>query len=315
MKVIPIENDAHWHKLRSENIGGSECAALWGLSPYTTRYVLWNLKARLLPPEDLSDNERVLAGIFLEPAVAAWASKKWGVELRKFSGYVVHESVKGMGCTPDYIDRNATILVQIKCVDGLVFRKEWEADGETITQAPMHILLQVQHELACTGMATGWLVVLVGGNRLCRMIVEARAKTAQKLCAEVEAFWHSIIVQEAPAPDFAMDGDAISALHLTADKEKVIDLSGNNRAHALCGEWLHGDDLEGQGKALKDAARAELTTLLGDAAKATVGDCTVSMPFVKASVGKAITQDMVGTIIGARAAHRRFSISTQEEGK
>lgn len=167
-------------------------------------------------------------------------------------------------CTRDFISADGSFIVQTECVDCLEFKRKWAAKGDVITEAPMHILLQVQHELACTGLSKAWLVALVGGNRLLRMIVEARPVTQQKLCDAVISFWDSIEDGREPDPDFTEDGDAIAALSVDGDPGKQIDLSANNRAHALCGEYLAwrrdgraGQGAEGcrEGRAYRDAQR------------------------------------------------------------
>ena len=320
MKIIPIFNPSQWHEIRAQHVGGSEVAALFtkdggtSLSPYQTRFELWHVKAGTIPAEDLSDNERVQAGNFMEPAIAAWASEKWGVKLSKFQGYAVHATVKGMGCTPDYMNDDASLNVQIKNVDGLEFYKNpaWEAEGEELTSAPMHILLQCQHELACTGAKQAWLIVCIGGNRLVRMVIEPRPKTIAKLETEVAAFWQSIADKVEPKPNFESDGETIAAIYAEAETDKVVDLTTNNRAHEVVAKYLQGHEQEKAGKTMKDVAKAELVTLLGDASKAMIGDIIVNATTVKANKGKQITESMIGMIIGGRAGYRRFNVSQPE---
>ena len=310
MKRVAINSAAEWHQMRSRHVGGSEVAALFDSSPYLTRFQLWHVKRGSLAPEDLSGNERVAAGNYMEPAIAAWASEKWGVPLRKFQGYAKHERVAGMGCTPDYITESGDLLVQIKNVDGLQFRREWEAEGDTIATAPLHILLQVQHELAVTGIPAAWLVACVGGNRLCRMEIAPRPITIAKLEAEVAAFWQSVESGKEPKIDFEKDAATIAAIHSAAsDPVAAIDLSSNNRAHEICANYIAAAEAEKSATAAKDAAKAELLTLIGDAGKATVGDFTIAATNVAATKGKPITPEMVGMLIGVRKGYRRFSIS------
>lgn len=314
MKVVPVKDEAQWHELRRKHVGGSEVAALFGLSPYQTRFDIWHIKAGNISGAQL-DAERIEAGNFMEPAIASWAAKRWGVDLRKFSGYVIHPTVEGMGCTPDYISTDATLIVQVKNVDGMEFYKneQWDCVGEVLTKAPMHILLQCQHEMACTGIAKGWLVVCVGGNRLLRMEIEPRPKTAEKLETEVKAFWDSVHLGAEPKPDFQADADTIAALNPHCVEGKSIDLSTNNRAHEVAANWLCGKKMEAEGSAMKDEAQAELLLMIGDAESATVGDMVIKASTVKATAGKKITAGMVGMVTGARKAYRKFSIAQPQQ--
>lgn len=322
MTIIPVKDDAEWRTIRAQHIGGSEVAALFGESPYGSPYQFWHTKAGNIPPADLSDNERVQAGTFMEPAIAAWAAAKWGVNLQKFQGYAVHDTVQGMGCTPDYWEPEQRILVQIKNVDGFVFRdkenpsKIWEAEGEVLTDAPLHILLQVQHELACTGFETAWLVVCVGGNTMYRMEITRRPATIAKLEQAVAAFWQSVRDGKEPPVDYTSDYQTIAALYGDTVPKKKIDLSTNNRAHEVAAAYLRGHAMEAEGNAIKQAAKAELITLLGDAEIATIGDFIAKATRVKENKGKKITAAMLGMIQGARKAYRIVSVEQklQPEG-
>ena len=87
MTIITVRDEAHWHTLRAMHLGGSDVAALFGLSPYTSKWQLWMEKAGKLAPEDLSGNMAVQAGKFLEAGIANWAASKWGMTISKVEEY------------------------------------------------------------------------------------------------------------------------------------------------------------------------------------------------------------------------------------
>ena len=59
-----------WLKARAERgIGGSEAAAIVGMSPWMTANELWQLKTGNAEPKDLSDDSFVQKGVRLEPAL------------------------------------------------------------------------------------------------------------------------------------------------------------------------------------------------------------------------------------------------------
>jgi len=95
MTNIPRSERAKW-------IGASESAALFGISPYVTKFELWHLKAGTIPPHDLDRVERVQAGQFLEPSIAEWASHKWHWPLRNVAEYTPHPRIPGMGASLDF---------------------------------------------------------------------------------------------------------------------------------------------------------------------------------------------------------------------
>lgn len=261
MSNIALSERAKW-------VGASESAALLGVSPFLTRFELWHFKSGTIPPHDLDENERVQAGQHLEAAIAAWASARWNWPVRKVRDYLVHPHVARMGASLDFETLDGQ-PVEIKNVDYLVFRDgEWAAEGDVLTDAPAHYLIQVQHQLACRpGIERGWLVVCVGGNRLYRMEVPRHEKLIARIEREVAAFWRSVEEGHEPRPDFEADASTIGLLYAGQEGE-VIDLRQHNRFPDLCAEYLAAHEIEKEARARKAAALAEIKTIMGSATTA-----------------------------------------------
>lgn len=290
---------------RARVVGASEVAALFGLSPYLTKFELWYRKHGDLPEVDLSDNDRVLWGVILEPAIAAGIAQKTGWTLRKYPGHAQHPTVAGMGASPDYevIDHpRGRGVVQIKNVDALVFR-DWKGEGGE-TEPPMQYQLQVQHEIACTGYAWGALAVLVGGNSLHVFEYDRHDGVIAKLEAEVAKFWQSIEADAPPEPDFLRDLETIRDLYGSALDGEVVDLSGNPRVAELCAAYSAAGEAEKSAKEAKDAAKAELLTLIGEAEIAFAGDWKVSAKVVPG-----------GPVSYVREPYRGFRVTATKSSK
>ena len=209
-------------------VGASESPALPGIacSPYTTPFELWHRKARNILADDLESVERVQAGQYLEPAIAAWAGDKFSMQLKPVNDYDKHPTIGGMGASLDFETESNREPVEIKNVDGLVFRDSWVADGDTIVEAPLHILVQIQHQMAVRpDVDKAWLIVCVGGNQLKRMEVPRHGDTIHMVESAVLSFWESISRQEPPEPDYVADASAISTLYSSSGNE-VADMSG-----------------------------------------------------------------------------------------
>jgi putative phage-type endonuclease len=248
--------------LRRGHVGASEVAALFGLHPFLTRFELWHRKSGNLPEEDLSGNDRVFWGTVLEPAIAEGVRAKTGWALRKVLRYVQHQRIAGMGASPDYeilSHPKGVGTLQLKNVDGLVFR-EWEDETP-----PMVYQLQVQHEIACGGFKWGALGVLVGGNQLRVFEYERHEAAIEKIEREVQEFWRSIDEGREPKPDFQSDLETIRALYPTAEPGNVVDLTGDPRLAELCALYKDASAAEKAAGEAKDAAKAELLTLIKDA--------------------------------------------------
>lgn len=282
--AIAVQDREHWHDLRGQNIGASEVAALFDESPYLTAFELWHQKAGNLPRVDLDDNERVQAGNHMEPAIAAWTAEKTGWRIQKVRRYLTHPIIQGMGASLDYEiighPRGPGVL-EIKNVDGLVYR-EWEG-GEP----PIHMLLQVQHQMAVSGRRWGAVAACIGGNRLEIFQYERREPTVALIEQKVADFWDSVRSGRAPTPDFSKDAEAIIAMHQAVSGDRVVDLAGNNHATVLMAEYRMAGDAEKVAAERKKAAKAELLTIMGDASAAICGDYKISAKMIGPSMVEA----------------------------
>ena len=63
-----------WHAARANGIGGSEIAAVLGLSPYESRFSLWHRKKGLIAP--VEENDVMYWGTALEPVICDEFSKR-----------------------------------------------------------------------------------------------------------------------------------------------------------------------------------------------------------------------------------------------
>ncbi|MBP2230775.1 hypothetical protein J2847_004084 [Azospirillum agricola] len=297
MNAIVPKDRADWHALRAQHIGGSEVASLfylWRLvngslaylhmfevpppgaeclgcvSRHTTGYRLYWQKRGVLPADDLDGVERVQAGQFLEPAIAAWAAHRWAPwPLRKVHRYLRHPTVAGMGASRDFEEHAAGLPpVEIKNVDYLVFRDLWKVEGDQITAPPIDITLQLMHQIACEGRARadhGWIVACVGGNKLYRGQIARHEPTIARIEAAVAAFWKAI-EDETPPLDVA-DFDTVAELSLLGAETRAapLDLTTDNELPILCAEYLREDvDIKAR-EAKRSAIKAQITRRLGDA--------------------------------------------------
>lgn len=309
---------AIWHKLRAENIGASEVAALFGEHAFgLTPFELWHLKKGNVAPPDFSKNERILAGNFLEPAIAAWASEYFGEPLEKANCYVTHPTIKGMGCTPDYFKSGTNYPVQIKNVDGLEAYKKWTIVGDHIEDAPLIYMMQVQHELACLDQPEGMLLVCIGGNRLARRVIKRNETIIKSIEEEVEKFWSSINANQPPQPDYNKDGETIAKLRKKGVDKTPVDLSANEGLAALCAGWLDAHTWVDGWKKEKAGLGSQIMQLCDGLNVVTCGSLRITISDIPPIAEKTIkiTPEMVGTeilISKGRAGYPRLMVKDTE---
>ena len=311
MAIITVRDEAHWHELRAKHIGGSDVAALFGLSPFTSRWQLWMEKTGKIAPEDLSDNKAVQAGTFLESGIANWAAHRWSMDISKVTDYFTVDDCPGMGASFDYITADGA-PVEIKWS---ARGHGWHYSGDEILEAPENYLLQVQHQLACTSSDHAWLVALIDDEPR-RMKIPRNDNIIDAIKAEITAFWDSIAKGEEPAVDFEKDVAALTKLMGTLPKSDIV-LDDSDAL--LFADYKLAKEDEKKAIARADEAKAmimvkvreklELVNTSKDKASVKCGDYKMSISTVADNPGKVITQDMVGTVTGKRSGYTRVVIS------
>lgn len=235
--VTPIHGP-EWHATRLRHVGGSEISALWGMQPAyaLSHYALWMVKSGRVPAPEV-DNPRTRWGLRLEEAIAEAVAEEKGWSVTK-GGYISDPTTPGLGCTLDYIATDAEGFdgpgaLELKNSDWLQHKRSW-VDGEP----PLHILLQLQTQIACTGYKWGAVACLIGGNQLEVYPYQARPKLIAEIRRRVTAFWRSI--EEGAEPD--VDGSesaayAIRSLYPEVTDE-LVDLSEDTELPEICAGCL-----------------------------------------------------------------------------
>ena len=296
---------------RAEHVGASEVAALFDASPYLTHFELWHRKnGTIATPDFMADgmpnNERIEAGIRLEPAIIDWACDKWG--------YVRRETPKnldngaGLGGHPDQLvtcPERGDGLLEIKTADWLI-RKKW---GD---EPPLNYLLQAQTYAGLAKVQWCDVVCLVGGNQLERFTYEFRPAIFAEIEKRVTAFWQSIRANDPPAPDFARDGRTLAEV-LGEPTDEVIDLRHDNAADHLACEFLAAKAEIKAAEQRAEEAKNALLLKIGDAGRALLPSHRIGANLTKGSPDKVITADMVGEIIKGRRGYRRFDVKEVAE--
>ena len=229
MKTVSYKNEQEWHALRAQNVGASESAGLLNCQAeyQMSGFTLWNVKAGRIDPPEVK-GERVEWGKRLEQVIAEAACEEYGWQSGA-GGYVVHPTLKGMACSLDHVifaggeaeEFGGPGCLEVKNTDWLIHRSQWTED-----EPPLHIIVQLQHQLACTGYGWGVVVSLVGGNRLERYVYERRPKLIGEIENRIAAFWKSIEANEPPAVDNSTSAAAtLKTLYGHAVNGKAFDFT------------------------------------------------------------------------------------------
>jgi len=300
--ITPTDR-AHWLELRMDDLTSTDIAALFGCSPYTTYYEVWHRKRHRLHSEFDNDNERMKWGTRLESVIANGIAEDNGWHALPLKDYARLEG-KRIGSSFDFKvavgDRSG--VFEIKNVDGMQFSRGWEGKEGADLEAPPHIEIQAQHQLAVSGLEFAKIAALVGGNRPVVIHRERDEDVIAAIFQKAAEFWKSIDEDRAPEPDLLKDANFIAQLYKTAEPGKIADLSMSKQALAYARAYkAHAED-EKAAKANKDACKAQLLMLIQDAEKAYGAGFTISA----GTVGPAPISYM-------REPYRMFKVTFKKE--
>lgn len=273
-------NRPDWLEWRRGGIGGSDAAAVAGLSPFSNPWMVWADKRGLLPL-DRQEDRRQRAGRLLEPVVIEWFEEDTGIDVRDRQVAVVHADHEWMRATLDgraYQDveghRNPPFgVVEVKTSNGL--------DGQWTEGVPEHVHIQAQHQMAVDDAAQAYVAVMLRGDSFLWFQVD-RDDTAIGILMEIEErFWRKhVLAGVAPEVDgSSKTAEALRAAFARPERE-TTELPPD--ARGLVAEFLRADLAAVAAKAVRQKAANRLMALMGDAEVGLIdGRPQVRWPIVK----------------------------------
>jgi predicted phage-related endonuclease len=251
-----------------QTLSATETPALWGLSPYVTRWMPYQRFANGIQL-DSGESARMSWGKKLQPLVIAQAAEELRLEVQPNHAHAYHRRGR-LGCT-----RDATILcrdrgpgaLETKCVfDYATWMREWNG-GRNVP--PMHeIQLQQQMKVGDEAGPYQWgvIAVWVAGD-LYYFEREPFTEFWQLLEEEAEAFFAAVASKFEPDPAGSpMEIPWLARLFPTV-KGKLLDLSQDPAARTIVekvSRYKHLSAQESGAKKAKESLRAELLALARD---------------------------------------------------
>lgn len=287
--VYPTDKN-NWKELRSKDVTSTESAALFGCSPYLTKFELWWRK-RNSSIVEINENERMKWGNRLQDAIANGVAEDNGWQIRPMKEYITIPELR-MGASFDYAIEGGVEnetkegeaylqrgLLEVKNVDSLVFKDGWII-GDDGVEAPPHIEIQVQQQLIVSGREFAYLAALIGGNKVVLIRRDPQPKIIEAIKSKVAEFWESIDANREPAPDFNLDSEFITKLCSYASPGKVMDITGDEVALKNAQRYRElGEEIKGR-ESEREAIKAEFLRKISDAEKVIGGLFTISAGIV-----------------------------------
>lgn len=247
-----MDNRAEWLQKRKTGIGGSDAAAVLGMSKYKTPLDVYAEKVG--DALELEDNGPMLWGRLLEPVIRQRYADETGRAVAVPPDILRHASRPFMIATPDGITDDGRLL-EIKTsrtADG------WGTPGTD--EIPTAYLLQVQHYLAVTALPVADVAALIGGSDYRLYYVEADAELQAMLVDAEAEFWARVERREPPPP--VTYADAVARFGKVSKSVDVIaDPDADAAVSLIRAAQLAIKEAEGA----IDSARAVICAQMGDA--------------------------------------------------
>lgn len=282
-EIITPKDQAHWLDLRTRDITSTEVSALFGISPYLTEFELYHRKKNgfSVPFEE---TEWIKWGTRLQDAIADGLAKDHGWSIRRMDEYIRDPELR-MGSSFDFaIEESDQVrkeygapggILEVKNVGLFAFKDGWIVDGDNI-EAPPHIEIQVQHQLAVSGRAYVVIGALVGGNTPKIIRREPDLVVIKAIRERVAEFWKRVDSNTPPEPNFEKDAKFISRLYGFADPGKIYDASLDEEIQTLAKKYKEMGDAIKQCDETREAMKAQILMKIGSAEKVTGGAFTIS---------------------------------------
>ncbi len=184
-------------EIRKNGLGATDCAAVMGLSPYKTPYELWMIKTGRADEETILNEDRLRLRHAHEETIANEYAFQKNVKLRRVNSTLYHKQLPFMLCHLDRVIAGQKKIVECKSSSGFM-RQIWGETGSD--DAPMHYILQVQHQLAVSDYEDADLAALIDIDdyRIYRM--PRNEKVIQRIESECERFWNENVLADVPPP-------------------------------------------------------------------------------------------------------------------
>ena len=163
-----------WHAARANGIGGSEIAAVVGLSPYESRFSLWHRKQGLIAP--VEESEEMYWGKEHEPAICRRFARNHPEWLVRGSFTYAHPDRPWQIANPDRnlwpTDSHIDDLVPAAVLEAKTSRDAEGWGKEGTAEIPVHYRAQALWYMDVTGARLAHVAVLIAGSEYREYVVD-----------------------------------------------------------------------------------------------------------------------------------------------
>lgn len=251
-------DEAEWIDQRTKGIGGSDVAAIMGLSPWKTPLELYLEKTGRDAQEDISDKPFVRFGNLMEPEVGkVYRQEHPDRTVRRVNAICKSVARPWAQASLDYEVKDGVWgVLEIKTARSA---QDWQ-DG-----VPAYYLTQVTHYLSVTGRP--FADVCVFFRDTCEFEtyrIERDDDDIKAVDAAVDDFWWNYVLDDVAPKLVGTDGEARALTRLFGDHDAdMVQASGPEVTQAIIA-YQDASTREIDAKADKQVAADEIMAAIGD---------------------------------------------------
>ena len=193
------QGSPEWHAARSKGLGGSDMAAVMGLNPYKTPFMLWQEKTG--KAVNNIDSEKMQIGRDIEDFCAAQYTKRTGTKTRKSNKFKVHKDYPFIGGSVDRLFKSEQGLgvLEMKNVSNESFKNTFSGG------IPDYYFIQIQTYLFVFGAQIAHLWVFVGGDHFELFTVIRNEAVIESIIKSADRFWNVNVKMNIAPPLMNLD--------------------------------------------------------------------------------------------------------------
>lgn len=267
-------NRDEWLEVRKQGIGSSDAAAACGLNPYMSMLELWMIKTGRMQPQveqAVSLNTAkpyapLYWGTKLEPLIAEHYQNLTSNKVRRVNAVLQHpdDDKSFMLANLDYsiVGSDEVQILECKSV-GQWGAKHWQHS------VPLHVIIQVQHQLAVTGKQAAHVCVLLCGHEAKLFKVERNELVIDSIIRAERSFWAHVLHDTPPMVDGSEStARALAALYPEHNPKDHLLFTELADIDVLFDQMLQADALVKQHQEEFDLLKHRIQSLMRDGEKA-----------------------------------------------
>lgn len=304
--LVSTENMAQnqWLEYRKQGIGGSDVAAVCGLSRWKSPMGIWMEKTGQVESEPAG--EAAYWGTMMEPIVRQEFITRTGLQVNQVKAILQHKRFPFMLANLDgvLIDPERGEGVFEAKTAGTYSAAEWEKG------IPDAYALQVQHYMEVTGLNFVYVAVLIGGNNFQWRLIERDEGVIDLLVSIESRFWR--LVEQKIPPDIDGSKASVELLNRLYPNGAKSSIELPSDALALIVQYEEAQQEEKRLSEVKDLAANKLKAMLEEHELGQIGDRLVSWKSVKSerldSKALKLDQPEIYRQYARESSYRRFIV-------